>query len=153
MRRALTITKHLTLNTLSILRAGKARIMFGLMGAVILGLYFFVVFLTFHSPSVWLNARKAVDLPGLTKEDVVVAFAVFQTLSFVAIALLPRRDITVSEQAEYKVSLATPITMQEYLLGRLLHLALHSVLVQSFLLVPGAFYVTAFSTTEPLQSS
>ncbi|MCI4408386.1 MAG: hypothetical protein JHC26_04795 [Thermofilum sp.] len=145
MRKALTISKYLTLNTLSILRAGKAKIALIFLGALIISLYLFVVSLTILNPYVWQNARKSVALPGLNKENVTETLAVFQTLTFIAIAMLPRRDITVSEQAEYEVLLTMPVTMQEYMLGRSLHLITQSVLVQSVFLVPGAFYAAAFS--------
>ncbi|MEM3970979.1 MAG: hypothetical protein QW736_07140, partial [Fervidicoccaceae archaeon] len=103
MIKALAISKYLTLNTLSILRAGKAKIALIFLGALIISLYLFVVSLTIVNPYVWQNARKSVALPGLNKENVTETLAVFQTLTFIAIAMLPRRDITVSEQAEYEV--------------------------------------------------
>lgn len=131
---------------------------------MIISLYLFVVSLTIVNPYVWQNARKSVALPGLNKENVTETLAVFQTLTFIAIAMLPRRDITVSEQAEYEVLLTMPVTMQEYMLGRSLHLITQSVLVQSVFLVPArrmlrVFRVRyldiarAFITLDPLKDS
>jgi len=119
--------------------------------AVILSLYVSVLASTILNRSAWESARKAIRLPGITKTTVVETLAAFQALSLLAVTILPRRDITVSEQAEYEVLLTLPVTMQEYMLGRSLHSVVQSVLVQSVFIVPGAFYAAVYSQGNTLK--
>lgn len=145
MRGAFTVARYLTMNSLGVLRRGRARVAAFLLAALLAGLYALIAVLAAYRGDAFAYARRSLSVQGLDKRSAVETLAAFQALSLAVVGLLPRTELTVSEEAEYEVLLTLPVTMREYVLGRTLHQALQSLAVQLVFLVPGAFYAAVFS--------
>ncbi|MEM4563661.1 MAG: hypothetical protein QXI55_07030, partial [Thermofilum sp.] len=142
MKRAWEVTVYLLKNnvnavarTLTQSSAGKVALA-ALLAVLAAPPAYSILSVAVHGPPPAALARSWIPA-GLEKNTVIASTSAFLTVIVLMTAFRGPHEITASEEAEYELLLSLPLTMPEYVLGKLGYFAAQSLLASTALVVAG----------------
>lgn len=142
MKRAWEVTVYLLRNNVNAITkvltrssAGKI-VLVALLVVLAVPPAYSILVVMLHGPLPAALARSWVPV-GLTKDVVITSTGVFMTVIFLLTAVRGPHEITASEEAEYELLLSLPLSMPEYVLGKLGYFVVQSALASTALIVAG----------------